>query len=254
MLLPASPLEGWGSGGGFHLKSPGALKYKIKIVIYFNMTNIHLTCLNFREISFIWSMCLQVLNMRVFGYLGYFGYVTALELSHFLCQFWIYLHAYQRNCHYYCYWHKEVNNLSVRYRTANEAAAIYGVFKEKPGLQISVITIFPQSRGYPLFTSSWNCSAAPLIFLICRDNFKMGTSADPWLFPYQSWFLSSSVPSDECVLLPAGHCTFVNDKRQKEDRCALENQRKAVVQCSVLYSSALCSMKYVLIMFRLVNI
>lgn len=31
-----------------------------------------------------------------------------------------------------------------------------------------------------------------LFSLICRDNFKMETSADPWLFPRRSWFFSAT--------------------------------------------------------------
>lgn len=82
--------------------------------------------------------------------------------------------------------------MCVLWRTAGEAAALWGVFREEPGLQLSVINVFLQSRGYLLFTSPRNCSGAPLIFLICRDNFKMETFADPWLSPHRSWFFSAT--------------------------------------------------------------
>lgn len=48
-----------------------------------------------------------------------------------------------------------------------------GHIQRAAGPQLSVNTVFLQSRGYLLFTSSRNCSAALLISLICRDNFKM---------------------------------------------------------------------------------
>lgn len=80
--------------------------------------------------------------------------------------------------------------LCVLWGTAGNAAAIWGVFREGASLQLSVITVFLQNRGYLLFTSSQNCSAVLLIFLNCKDKFKMGTSADPWLFPRRSWLFS----------------------------------------------------------------
>lgn len=80
--------------------------------------------------------------------------------------------------------------MCVLWRAAREVAAIGGVFREEPGLQLSVITVFLQSKGHLLFTYSQNCSTAQFIFLICGDKFKMGPSGDPSLFPHQRWFFS----------------------------------------------------------------
>lgn len=38
--------------------------------------------------------------------------------------------------------------MCVLWRTAGEAVAVWGVFREEPGLQLSVITVFLKSRGY----------------------------------------------------------------------------------------------------------
>lgn len=115
----------------------------------------------------------------------------------------------------------------------------HGAFRAKPGLQLSLITAGLQSRGSPFFTSSWNCSAVPLIFLIWWDTFKMGTSADPWRFLHQSRFLSSSAPG----VLSLCSCLWdtVQILRSKDRKETEINWKSKKGRClrSVIYDSLL---------------
>lgn len=156
--------------------------------------------------------------------LGDYVYASSEYVSMWGCQ------RKHLSLYWYCWYKKWMNEV---FRGGQPTVHSEG------GLQLSLITVGLQSRGSPFFTSSWNCSAVPLIFLICWDTFKMGTSADPWRFLHN---LDSSLLLHLACWACAPACEILYNswgvKTERRQRY-IESPKKGWRLRSVIYDSLL---------------